>query len=113
AADMGHAGAAHALAQSYAHGSGVTRNQAEAKRLWEQAANSGLVDAQFMLEFAYAYGNGHVSQDLGEALRLWKLAAAQGHEGAKTKLWHALHAARVGLKSCSHSLPDPANRVSA
>ncbi|MDR1297836.1 MAG: hypothetical protein LBO05_10800, partial [Deltaproteobacteria bacterium] len=44
---------------------------------WTKAAENGLPEAQFLLGCAYADGNG-VSAEMDEAVRWWRLAAAQG-----------------------------------
>ena len=48
----------------------------------KSAAEQGDVEAQFLLGYAYALGNG-VPQNAREAVRWWRKAAENGHGGAQ------------------------------
>jgi len=60
------------------------------------AAAQSLPDALFNLGTCYGLGHG-VPQDLNEALRLFKRAAAKGHAGA------AAQVERLGPRLAAHS----------
>ncbi len=48
---------------------------------WREQAKYGMAGGQYNLGVCYANGQG-VERDIGEAVRLWRLAAAKGNEGA-------------------------------
>jgi len=67
-------------------GQGVPQNFKEALRWYTKAAEQGNADAQSNLGLLYANGEGGIKQDLTRALKLFRLAAAQGHEPAKAAM---------------------------
>ena len=73
------------LGVMYYDGDGVTKDDAEAVRLYRLAAVQGHADAQVALGVMFANGQG-VAKDDAEAVRLYRLAAAQGHAGAQFNL---------------------------
>lgn len=86
AAEKGYPPAQVGLGTLYLEGSGVPQNLHEAAKLVRQAAEQGNADGQFALGTLYAtVGNG-VPQDFALAHMWLNLAAAQGHEQAKTFL---------------------------
>jgi TPR repeat protein len=73
--------------QAYAldYGDGIARNQAEAAKLYEQAANLGHLLAQNRLGEMYRDGAG-VAKDLEKAIGWFKLAAKSDYAPAKANL---------------------------
>ena len=67
-------------------GQGVPQNFKEALRWFTKAAEQRHADAQFNLGALYANGEGGIKQDLTRALKLFRLAAAQGREPAKAAM---------------------------
>lgn len=84
-AQDGRADAQFALGNMYELGRGVDKNEAEAARLYNLAAEQGYADAQFALGNMYEEGRG-VDKNEAQAVILYKLAAAQGHEDAEFAL---------------------------
>ncbi len=79
AAEQGYADAQYNLGGMYLD----ARDYAEAGRWYRQAAEQGDVRAQFRLSVMYREGQG-VPQDYVQAHLWFSLAAAQGHEDART-----------------------------
>ena len=69
----------------YFTGHGVIKDQAEAVRWYQLAADQGLSQAQFNLGYAYDVGQG-VPQDYVHAFDWYQLAADQGLAGAQYNL---------------------------
>jgi len=97
AAEEGNALAQLQLGTNYYLGEGgVEINHVEAVRWFEMAAAQGLAHAQFNLGYCYStgvvVGTSSVSyrQDLERAAELFRLAAEQGHQGAKEAYVEAL-----------------------
>jgi len=98
AAAQGFAAAQNSLGVMYARGQGVAQDDGEAVRWYQSAATQGNAPAQFNLAFIaatkgsasaqfnvgfmYERGQG-VAKDYKEAVRWYKLAAAQGNVNAK------------------------------
>ena len=76
------------LGLKYARGTGVTRDDALAARLFRRAAEQGNAEAQAALGFAYHLGRG-VPQSDTEALKWLRKAAEQGQSGAQYNLGFA------------------------
>ena len=76
----GEAWAQSFLGDSYANGTGVAKNDAEAVKWYRLAAGQGSAIAQYNLGNMYNKGRG-VVQDYAEAVKWFRLAAAQGDEG--------------------------------
>jgi len=81
--------AQYQLGLKYARGTGVTRDDALAARLFRKAAEQGNAEAQAALGFAYHLGRG-VPQSDAEALKWWRKAAEQGQSQAQYNLGFAL-----------------------
>ena len=69
----------------YLKGKGVKANLIKAKKLFEFAAEQGVVKAQNKLALMYFKGIG-VVKDFNKAIEWWNLAAAQGNGKAQTNL---------------------------
>jgi TPR repeat protein len=67
----------------YDDGQGVNQSECEAMRWYQEAADQGLVNAQFNVGTMFASGQG-VKQDFGEAKRWFRKAAGQEDAEAKT-----------------------------
>jgi TPR repeat protein len=80
-AERGSAGAAHLLGLAYVRGQLVARDLGEARRLQKQAAENGIVDAQFELSLLLAQGLGGPVDTRG-ARRWEERAAKAGHPRA-------------------------------
>ena len=83
--DSGNAGALTNLALQYEEGEGMPKNEAEAARLYRQAADLGNRQATLNLGGLYHDGRG-VAQDYAEALRLYRKAADLGDPQAMTNV---------------------------
>lgn len=84
-AEQGHTGAQHNLADMYATGKGVPRDETRAVRWLRKAAEHGHPDSQVSLGLRYAYGQG-VPQDDVQAYAWLKIAVDQGDGRARTHL---------------------------
>jgi TPR repeat protein len=73
------------LARSFEHGEGVTKNPAEAIKLYCQAARDGDAEAMYRLGWMYAIGRG-VQRDDTVAAYFFAKAAEQGHPQSKNLL---------------------------
>ena len=82
-AEQGNARGQYNLGFTYANGSGVPKNDAEAVKWYRLAAEQGFANAQMNLGVMYANGRG-VSQNNFRAYVWSSVAAAQGYEDAKT-----------------------------
>jgi hypothetical protein len=69
--------------------SGLERDFASAYRVLRPVANRGIPAAQYLVGILYARGEMGVSQNFPEALRLWHLAAQQGHVESAEELSEA------------------------
>ncbi len=86
AAAVGDGDAQTALGELYFEGkAGVDEDKVKAVELWKEAAAAGNAEAQFKLSMLYAVGKG-VPQNGDRAMKLLKMAAAGGSEGAKKAL---------------------------
>ena len=82
-------GCAHskgALGRCYVGGYGVAVDQARGLALGRESAAAGSCFGQFVVGACYDFGCGGVAQDYAEAVRLYSLAAAQGHAQAQYNL---------------------------
>lgn len=82
AAAQGHAAAYVQLGHMYADGRHFPQSDTTAANWYRRAAGAGNPDGQYYLGSFYYEGRG-VPRDFGEAYRMWQLAIAQGHEGAR------------------------------
>jgi TPR repeat protein len=82
----GHAGAQNKLGVFYSKGDGLPRDEQAAVKFTALAADQGHAEAQFNLGYFHEAGRGTLPKNLPEALRLYRLAAAQGHKLAPTKV---------------------------
>lgn len=82
AAEQGHPAAQHSLFLSYAEGTGVDQDPAEAAKWLERAAVQGVVPAQTSLGLAYSRGFG-VAQDDTRAAEWFRKAAEGGSAHAQ------------------------------
>jgi len=105
AAEAGDAEAQCRLGDSYAKGTGVTRNYATAAKWYRKAAEQGQTQAQFELGKLYAQGIGVVRDD-AEAAKWYRLAGERGHVFAQHFLGH-LYASGRGLETEYLEAPDP------
>lgn len=76
AADQGHKEGLAGLADMYAKGEGVEKDLAEARSLYEKAADAGQDRAARVLAYAYEKGGLDVEPDAGQAA-YWKSRAAE------------------------------------
>ncbi len=81
----GDADAQYNLGMKYLEGKGVPRDYTEAVNLLQSAAMQGDARAQYELGSMYANGKG-VEASFIYAHVWWNLAAASGHQGAKSRL---------------------------
>ena len=65
---------------------GVAKDDREAARLYQLAADQGNANGQVSLGFFHTTGRGGLAKDDREAARLYKLAADQGNEYAQAAL---------------------------
>ena len=77
--------AEHEVAAMYAHGYGVTKNEAEARKWLERAAQHGNVSAEYEFGIALRDGRGAV-QDYARAIGWIRSAAESGHGPAEFAL---------------------------
>lgn len=86
-AERGDGMAQHNLGCLYLKGSSeIAKDEREAARLFQLAANQGVAPAQCALGYLYSNGLGGLTQDYAEAARLFKLAADQGDAQGQTYL---------------------------
>jgi TPR repeat protein len=85
-ASEGHAKAQNRLGVCYANGTGLPMDEKAAVKYWSLAADQGDTHAQFNLAYFHEAGKGGLVKDFAEALRLYRLAAAQGHKLAPKKM---------------------------
>lgn len=88
AADQGHVEAQYALAIILQN---IPGREEETVRRIVQAAAQNHAGAQYLLGWYHLYGLSGVSRDKGEAVRLFGLAAAQGHTRARRYLERCMH----------------------
>ncbi len=86
AVELNYAPAQAMLGFLYAHGQGVTRDDAEAVRLYRLAADQGNALGQTNLGYMYATGRGGLAMDEAEAVRLYRLASDRGYAMAQADL---------------------------
>jgi TPR repeat protein len=82
-------GCAHskgALGCCYVFGLGVAADEVWGLALGRESAAAGSCFGQFVVGACYMYGWGGVAQDYAEAVRLYSLAADQGHASAQYSL---------------------------
>ncbi len=73
------------LAETYAHGQGIPKNDRKAREWYERAAAQGDADAQFSMGIIYEEGRGVPKDDIRSYAWL-SVAAALGHDSARAKL---------------------------
>jgi len=81
-------GCAHskgALGRCYFFGHSVAEDEARGLALGRESAAAGSCFGQFVVGVCYGFGYGGVAQDHAEAVRLYRLAAEQGH--AQAQCW--------------------------
>ena len=88
AADAGSVEALYELHDCYLLGQGVEKDMAKAMEVLRKSAEKGYVEAQMRLGLDYQLGNGDTPVDLAEAVKWYKLAAAQGDSLAKRYIEH-------------------------
>jgi uncharacterized protein len=82
-------GCAHskgALSRCYVVGYGVAKDAARGLALGRESAAAGSCFGQYVVRWCYKNGCGGFAQDYAEAVRLYSLAAAQGHANAQYSL---------------------------
>jgi TPR repeat protein len=82
-------GCAHskgALGRCYVMGYGVAQDEARGLALGRESEAAGSCFGQFVVGWCHYFGCGGVAQDYAEAVRLYSLAAAQGHASAQVNL---------------------------
>jgi TPR repeat protein len=82
-------GCAHskgALGRCYVMCDGVRRDEARGLALGRESAAAGSCFGQYVVGLCYKSGRGGFAQDQAEAVRLYSLAAAQGHARAQYSL---------------------------
>jgi TPR repeat protein len=75
-----------ALGYCYVFGRGVAEDEARGLALGRESEAAGSFFGQYVVGWCYKYGWGGVAQDYTEAVRLYSLAAEQGHAGAQYNL---------------------------
>jgi len=93
-------------ARAYEHGEGVARDAVHAAALYCDGARDGDAEAQFSLGWMYANGRGLPRND-ELAAYFFTLAAAQGHQQAKTLL-RLVTAIDTARPDCMHAALDEA-----
>jgi hypothetical protein len=83
--DQGNAQAQFELGKMYTTGDGVPRNDEEAVKWFQPAANLGHVEAQYYLGLMYKDGRG-TEKDFVEGYKWLNLAAAQGNANAEVRM---------------------------
>jgi TPR repeat protein len=84
------------LGRMYADAKGVSRDEAEANRLYRKAADLGNGLAQYQLGHQYEFGVAGIRKNLKEAARLYRAAADQGNVEAQVCLGR-MYANGVGV----------------
>jgi hypothetical protein len=82
-------GCAHskgALGCCYLFGDGVAEDEERGLALGRESAAAGSCFGQYVVGACYYNGCGGVAEDYAEAVRLYRLAADQGHAGAQNNL---------------------------
>lgn len=85
AANQGNARAMLCLGICYLFGYCVKKNEAKAYGLWMRSAELGYAEAQYYVALCYENGD-FVERNREEALKWLRMAAAQGHQDARTEL---------------------------
>jgi TPR repeat protein len=88
-------GCAHsmgALGDCYLHGIGITKDEARGLALGRESAAAGSCFGQYVVGSCYYRGNGGIFQDFVEAVRFYRLAAAQDFAAAQNELGWCLAA---------------------
>jgi hypothetical protein len=85
-AALGCANSKGALGRCYVGGFGVASDEARGLALGMESEAAGSCFGQFVVGVCYDFGCGGVAQDDSEAVRLYSLAAAQGHAMAQSNL---------------------------
>jgi TPR repeat protein len=80
---------------------GLTKDEQEAVRFYEYAANQGLAEAQYVLALHYELGRGGLPRDKREAVRLYKRAADKGLAEAQCALGSSHAMGEGGLEEDS------------
>lgn len=87
-AEQGEPASQLALAQAYDRGKGLKRSRTTAAKWYLKAAEQGVSEAQFRLGQLYANGEGGLAKSDPDAVKWFRLAAAQGHRLAQEELAH-------------------------
>jgi hypothetical protein len=90
-------GCAHskgALGRCYVWGHGVASDEARGLALGRESEAAGSCFGQYVVGVCYDFGCGGVAQDHAEAVRLYRLAAAQGHADAQFNLGYMFYYGR-------------------
>lgn len=110
-AELGSARSMHNLAVYHEKGQGGLKvDLAEAFKWYSKAAEGGLSNSQHQVGIFYAEGRG-VAQDEAKAIEFLRLAADQGHDGAKKRvgeLEREKAGGPVAVASPAPGGPDPA-----
>lgn len=89
AASGGDPSALNALGVAYDLGIGIEADPYAAVPLYKRASDAGCAQATHNLALAYGTGSGGLTQDREEAIRLHRVAAAQGLDSARQSLeWY-------------------------
>ena len=88
------------LANLYEHGNGLDEDNEDygdelALGLYTKAAEKGLLEAQYKLGDIYYLGNDAIEENDKEAKKWYRMAAQQGHAGAKNALKNKFHESKV------------------
>jgi uncharacterized protein len=90
-------GCAHskgALGRCYASGEGVARDSARGLALGRESEAEGSCFGQYVVGLCREAGWGALARDYSEAVRLYRLAAAQGHAAAQKSLGYLIQKGR-------------------
>ena len=75
-----------ALGDCYLHGIGIAKDEARGLALGRESAAAGSCFGQFVVGSCYYRGDGGIFQDFVEAVRFYRLAAAQDFAAAQNEL---------------------------
>jgi hypothetical protein len=103
-APLGCAHSKGALGLYYIRGYGVAADHARGLALGRESAAAGSCFGQYVVGACYKFGCGGVAQDYAEAVRLYSLAAAQGHADAQNNLGNMFEKGQVVAKDRAEAI---------
>jgi TPR repeat protein len=103
-AGLGCAHSKGALSRCYVTGWGVAKDEARGLALGRESEAAGSCFGQYVVGWCYDNGCGGVAQDYAEAVRLYRLAADQGHAAAQFNLGNMLYTGEVVAQDYAEAL---------